>query len=222
MDFGREGPIASVSRSPGDVWSTPQCGHVRDRQSSSATGQLRTSRACAHRYRIALTRTAAWRYLVRDHGLDIGVGEAGPGAKRIPTQRRRADGSQTPSAQSPASFGKASHDHRAFQTRHAAHLRERCRRFCPEMNDVSREGAVKAVISEGQRISRSQMKARLARGRQAGIEAGCFGDRFSQRPRRVMSVLPQHGQTFARSPGVSAARISYLFSLSHHPLLHRS
>ena len=118
-------------------------------------------------------------------------------------------------AKSGASFGKASHDHRAFQTKHAAHLRERCRRFCPEMNDVSREGAVKAVISEGQRISRSQMKARLARGRQAGIEVGCFGDRFSQRPRPGDVRFAPTRPNFCSFPG--SQRSAYFVSFQSIP-----
>lgn len=100
-------------------------------------------------------------------------------------------------------------------------LRERCQRFCPEMNDINREDAVKAVISEGQRISRSQMKARLARGHQVGIEVGCFGDRFSKRPRLGDVRFAPNTPKLLLVPR-SAARTSYLAGLSRHPLLHRS
>ena len=198
-----KGSIASVQGDLGKVRST------------ASTGQLRTSRACAHRYRIALTRSAAWRCLVRDHGLDIDVGEAGPGAKRIPNQRRRADGSQTPSAQSPA-HPLARHPMTIAPSRRSTRaLRERCQRFRPEMNDVNREDAVKAVISEGQRIGRRQMKACFARGRQAGIEVGCFRDRFSKRPRPGDVRFAPTRPNFCSFPG--SQRSAYFVSFQSIP-----
>ncbi|MDE1935353.1 MAG: hypothetical protein KGI34_15250 [Bradyrhizobium sp.] len=58
------------------------------------------------------------------------------------------------------------------------------------MNDVNREDAVKAVISEGQRISRSQMKARLARGHQSALKWDASATDLASGLGWVMSVLP--------------------------------